>query len=157
MLRLAVFGGCLLATCCGAGGGGGPSPGSVQRYALELQLCVDVTNQYRASVGRAALTRSPELDTYAAAAARNDGTEHSAHQYFERTSGGGVARAENEIPWWPLSTIGSVRNVVQQGLARMWAEGSAGGHYRNITGPYTQIGCGIFASADKVTVVEAFR
>lgn len=126
-------------------------------YAQELQLCVDLTNQDRASVGRSALTRSGTLDSYAAAAAENDGTAHVGHQYFTRTNGGGVAFAENEVPWWLLSTRRTVRVVVQQGIARMWAEGPEGSHYRHMNGPYTEIGCGLFVNGNEVTLVQAFR
>ena len=39
----------------------------------------------------------------------------------------------------------------------MWAEGRGGGHYDNLAGGYTQVGCGVFVQADRVTVVQAFR
>ena len=39
----------------------------------------------------------------------------------------------------------------------MWAEGRGGGHYDNLAGRYTQVGCGVFVQTDLVTVVQAFR
>jgi len=122
-----------------------------------LQLCVDETNRYRARVGRPALARSAALESYAATAARNDGTAHVAHQYFKRTGGSGVASAENQMPWWPLGSSDSVGSEIQSALALMWAEGRGGGHYENMRGPYTQVGCGIFINGNEITVVQAFR
>jgi hypothetical protein len=104
-----------------------------------------------------AVVCSTALEAYAEAAARNDGTSHVGNQYFNRTNGGEVAFVENEIPWWPLSTLGNVRAVVEQGLAGMWAEGRGGGHHENMRGPYSEIGCGVFVNGNEVTVVQAFR
>jgi len=123
----------------------------------DLDFCVAETNAYRASVGRPALLRSPALESYAAAAAPHDGSSRTVHQYFHRTRGGGVAFAENQIPWWPLTQYGSVREVIRQGMAMMWAEGRGGGHYENIVGRYSEVGCGVFLDGPHVTVVQAFR
>ena len=126
-------------------------------YVTELEFCVAETNQYRASIGRPALIRSIVLETYAATAAPYDRSARAAHRYFHKTNGGGVAFAENQIPAWPLPQFGSVREIIRSGLAMMWAEGRGGGHYDNIVGSYTQVGCGVFVQADVVTVVQAFR
>jgi len=126
-------------------------------YERELQFCVDRTNEYRASVHLPALSRSADLERYADAAARHDGKAHKPHQYFKKTRGGGIALAENAIPWWSLSDVGSVQDVVDRGLAMMWAEGKGGGHYRNLTGHYRMVGCGVFVNGDEVTVVQAMR
>lgn len=136
-----------------------PSPGAPLRsdHAREIAYCVEQTNAYRASAGRAALTRSPELDVYAAVAAQHDGQAHVPHAFFTATSGGGVALAENTIPWWSLRRFQSVHAIVQQGLAMMWDEGPGGGHYDNMVGPYSQVGCGVFMLGDEVTVVQALR
>jgi uncharacterized protein YkwD len=134
------------------------SPGeAVSPYERELQYCVDRTNGYRASVKLKALVRSAALERYADAAARNDGKAHKPHQYFKKTHGGGIAFAENAIPWWSLSAIGSVQTIVDKGLAMMWAEGKGGAHYRNLTGRYGSVGCGVFVNGDEVTVVQAMR
>jgi hypothetical protein len=126
-------------------------------HAIELDYCVAQTNDYRASVGRPALLRSRSLEAYAAAAAPHDGSARAVHRYFRRTRGGGVAFAENLIPWWPLPRFGSVREIIRTGLAMMWAEGRGGGHYDNMVGQFSQVGCGVFVDADHVTVVQAFR
>ena len=133
-----------------------PDP-AASPYERELQFCVDRTNQYRASVGLRAMSRSADLERYADAAARHDGKAHKPHSYFKKTHGGGIALAENAIPWWPLSDLGSVQAVVDRGLAMMWAEGKGGGHYRNLTGRYAAVGCGVFVNGDEVTVVQAMR
>ncbi len=125
----------------------GPSPGT--SYASELALCIDLTNERRASVGRPGLTRSTDLETFAAVSARVDGLAHVAHQHWDATGG---STAENEAPWWPLSQFGSVRNVVTGAIDAFWSEGPGGGHYQNMTGRYTEIGCGIFVNGDEVTV-----
>jgi uncharacterized protein YkwD len=134
---------------------GAPSPSS-NPYASEMAACLTQTNQYRASVGRPALTRSTDLEAYVTRAAQNDAAAHVGHQYFRSSNGGGIAMAENEIPWWPTSR-GTVGQIVQQGLSGMWAEGPGGGHYENIRGPYTQSGCGVSVQNGEVTVVQAFR
>ena len=138
------------------------SPASLPRpvasaFTTELDYCVAQTNQYRAAIGRPALRRSASLEAYAAAAAPHDGAARAVHRYFKRTGGGGVAFAENLIPWWPLARYGSVREIIRTGLATMWAQGRGGGHYENIVGRYSQVGCGVFVGAEHVTVVQAFR
>jgi uncharacterized protein YkwD len=146
---------------CGAGGlesvdarTGAPSRGP---HEEERRLCVEITNRYRASIGASPVEPSPVLERYAAEAASRDGRAHRAHAFFRRTNGGGVARAENLVPWWPLSHFETVAAVVERGLAMMWDEGPDGPHRRNIAGPYTEVGCGIFVNGDEVTVVQAFR
>lgn len=126
----------------------------------EQQFCVDFTNQLRASVGFAALQRSATLEGYAMAAAASDAATRTPHDYFQRTGGGGVAFAENQMGWWQgwlLSRFGSLRQLLEQGLRQMWAEGPSGGHYRNIVGPYREVGCGFHINGDHVTIVQAFR
>ena len=120
----------------------------------ELIFCVAETNRYRATLGRAPLTRSSALEAYAAVGAREDGlTGQPAHQHFKRTNGGGVARAENEM--WGSNL--PVHTLLVRGLANMWAEGPGGGHYENMRGPYTELGCGVFVSGVEITIVQDFR
>jgi len=146
-----------LLPACGDSGGRAGAASPADGYTAELQRCVELTNRYRAAAGLAPLARSARLETYAARAAASDGRSHAAHAYFDRTEGGGIALAENVIPWWPLSRYGSVRGVIERGLAGMWNEGPGGSHYRNMTGGYSQVGCGIFVGRGEVTVVQAFR
>ena len=115
-----------------------------------------------AGVGAAIVGAIPERsddspESYAAAAAPHDGSARAVHQYFRKTRGGGVAFAENQIPWWSLPQYGSVREVIRRGLEMMWAEGRGGGHYENIVGSYREVGCGVFVDGPRVTVVQAFR
>jgi hypothetical protein len=131
------------------------SPGTSE-FAVELALCVDETNRYRASVGRPALARSAALEAFAAEAARQDTLVRQAHYYFKTTNGDNIARAENEILWWRGFTI---EEVIRQGLAQMWRSGPSGEHYDIIVGPYTQVGCGIYVGGNgrEVTVAQDFH
>jgi uncharacterized protein YkwD len=128
----------------------------------DLQYCVAQTNAYRATVGLGPLAESATLEAYAAAGAMNDGTNHMAHQHFIQGANAGnfTALAENEIPWWSLSQFGSVTAIIAQGLQQMWAEGppppGQDNHYANMTGPYTNYGCGVFINGDEVTVTMDF-
>jgi hypothetical protein len=135
----------------------GPGLTTRDGYDEERRLCVERTNEYRASKGLPALRQSPRLEEYAAKAARHDGLSHRPHDYFDRTDGGKIAMAENLVPWWSLARRGTVRKIVTDGLAFMWAEGPSGSHARHIAGPFTELGCGIFVHGDEVTVVQAFR
>ncbi len=131
-----------------------PTPGMPSgNLEADLTFCVTETNRYRATQGLSALTRSTALEAYTAAGARQDGLAHAAHQHFVTTSGGGIALAENELPWWSAT---SVHAVIQQGLAGMWAEGPGGGHYENMRGSYTKLGCGVFVNGNEITVVQDF-
>jgi uncharacterized protein YkwD len=162
-LRQTVAAGALLAGLCSCGGGAAgtstPAPSGVSTgsYASELQRCVDLTNQVRAAAGLRALSRTSALDEFATRAATNDGTAHVSHQYYKSVNGGGVSLAENEIPWWSLTTLRSVQNIVETGVQGFWDEGPQGGHHQNMAGPYTQIGCGLFVNGDEVTVAQEFR
>ncbi len=126
-------------------------------YDEELQRCVELVNQYRATIKRPALKRSAALEAFAARAAENDGGAHVGHQYFRRTRGGGVSLAENAIPWWPMASVGGVRGALEQGLQMMWDEGPSGGHYRNMVARRSEVGCGIFVNRGEVTIVQEFR
>ena len=116
-------------------------------------FCVTETNRYRATLGLKPLTRSSTLEAYAAIGAREDGLSGQHHQHFRRTSGGGVAVAENEF--WGTNL--ALHTLMVRGLADMWAEGPGGGHYENMRGPYTQLGCGVFVNGVDITVVQDFR
>jgi len=125
----------------------------------DLRFCVLETNRYRAMVNRAEIEQSSTLETYAAIAAEYDGTRHTAHAYSNlRNRDGAFARLENEILWWPLVNYGSVRAVIRQGIAAMWAEGPAGAHYKVLSDPNaTLMGCGVSLGNGEVTVVQAFQ
>jgi uncharacterized protein YkwD len=147
---------CLLAGFAAACGRGSPSSpsGVLANLSANLAYCADEVNRYRASVGRPALSRSPDLEAFAAQAAETDGRVHQAHHWFGMTGGGGTAMAENEILWW--SGFG-IRSVIEQGLQQMWQTGPRGEHYDIMVGSYSQIGCGIFVNGSEVTVAQDFR
>jgi hypothetical protein len=122
-------------------------------------LCVNEINRLRGTVGLAALASSSRIGAFSNDAAQVDGQAHVAHMYFRQTNGGnGTARAETMIEWWNVRDYGTVEAIVRQGVATMWGEGPGGIHFDTITGPYTEIGCGIFVAPDgEVTVSQDFR
>ena len=127
-------------------------------YSAEMSLCVQVTNEYRARVGKSPLRRSSVLEEYATAAARTDGTVKIAHHHARTTNlGNYTSKAENAILWWSLRYYGTVERIVRRGLEDMWKQGEGGSHYRNLVGSFTEVGCGVFVNGDEVTVVQAFR
>jgi uncharacterized protein YkwD len=128
-------------------------------YEAELQRCVDVTNQYRATNGKSPLARSAALEGYAAEGAQYDAARNSPHGHFMATNGGGIAWAENEIPGWDTSWgNGTVIGVVDEGLEAMWDEGPGGGHHDNMnSSDFTELGCGIHVTGNgEVWVVQDF-
>jgi hypothetical protein len=122
--------------------------------AAELAFCRDEINRYRASASRPPLARSQALEDFATRGAEIDHTVRIPHHHFTMTNGGGTAAAETEILWW---RGGTVRTVIQQGLAQMWQAGGQGTHYKVLVGPYTEVGCGLFINDGEVTVVQDFR
>ena len=110
-------------------------------------------------VNRAPIEQSSTLETYAAEAAEYDGTRHTAHGFSNlRNRDGAFARLENEILWWPLVNYGSVRAVIRQGIAAMWAEGPTGAHYKVLADVDARLmGCGVYLGNGEVTMVQAFQ
>jgi GH24 family phage-related lysozyme (muramidase) len=130
---------------------------SASDATTDAQFCVDEVNRLRASAGKAPLEHSEQIETFSSEAARVDGDAHETHKFFRQTNGGGVARAENEIPWWKLSRYGSVRAIIREGLANEWAEGPGGSHWENIVGNYANVACGIAIKDGEVTVTQDFH
>jgi hypothetical protein len=122
--------------------------------SMELALCAEETNRYRATVGLRPLARSAALEAFATRAAAVDGVAHVAHNHFAATNGAGVSSAETEILWWRGF---SVQAVIQRGLAQMWQVGPGGEHYDIIVGSFSEIGCGIAINGSEVTVTQDFR
>ena len=133
-----------------------PSGSSATTTSADLTFCAQETNRYRGMAGVPAVRQSGEIEAYAAEAARFDGMNHAAHGYSNRANLQ-VRAAENEIPWWPLSPYGSIRAVIQAGLALFWNEGPGGGHYEIMRGSFSAVGCGVFVNGNEVTVVQHFR
>lgn len=135
-----------------------PTPqtsGATEATAADLTFCVQETNRYRALASKPALTESAALEAFAAEGARIDGTAKIAHAHF--SSAPGVASAENELLAQPLVQFGTVHEAIRQALSAFYAEGPGGGHYENLTGPYTQTGCGVYTALGLITVVQDFR
>jgi hypothetical protein len=122
--------------------------------ASALALCAAETNRYRASVGLAPLARSAALEAFATRAAAHDGAAGEAHSHFHLTRGGGVSIAETEIIGWQGFSLGA---VVKYGLDLMWTGGPGGKHYDILTGPFSEIGCGVSFNGDGITVTQDFR
>jgi hypothetical protein len=136
---------CLFLIACG--GDDGP------RDAAH-QMCIDETNSYREEAGKPPLVYSTELEAYADEGAMVDFSS-SPHEHFSSTNGGGIAFAENECPQqgnWTIRTDQAV--TVRACIAAFFSEGPGGGHYQNMMGPYGTIGCGIYQSGNKVTIVQ---
>lgn len=140
----------------GPGGSTGPvDAGTTTPAASDEAYCVELINEYRAMVGKPAYTLSAELQASATTAAEADSMTGIPHGNFS-FGGGGGAFAENEIPGWPLES--TVREVIRGGLQMMWEEGPGGGHYDNMTGDYTEAGCGIHVTGrNSVWSAQRFR
>lgn len=136
----------------GGGGGAGDDP--------TLSFCVDENNRFRTMAGKDPFARSADLEAFAAEGAQADGAAHVPHSHFKATMGGGIAFAENEIPWWK-SNLGDTHAIVAKGIQLMWDEGpgdgAAHGHYNTIVGPYTKLGCGVSIQGDETTVTMDYR
>jgi hypothetical protein len=42
-------------------------------------------------------------------------------------------------------------------IAAFWAEGPGGGHYENMRGRYSVVGCGVAIDGAAITMVQHFR
>jgi uncharacterized protein YkwD len=152
----------VLATACGTGthptAPSATAAVELADFSADSAFCVQEINRLRATVGEPPLARTDRLEQFAREAARVDTEEGVPHTHFRRTNGGnGTAVAENTIPWWKMSRHGSVHNVIRAGLEQMWAQGPGGGHFENLRGRYTEVGCGVFVSNGEVTVSQDFR
>ncbi len=160
----------LLLVACGATAPAAPppSPARERRAAAapkseskpddDLVFCVDETNRYRKKAGKPALRRSAQLEAFAAEGAAADARSRRPHGHFSSVAYPHAYRemGENVIPWWPLKQYGSVREIIRVGLSGMWAEGPGGGHYENLVGNFTEVGCGIHIANGEVTVTQDF-
>ena len=94
-----------------------------------------------------------DLVNHAQAAAEADHASAIPHGYY-RTH---PVPAENEALRWSFGGGGSVRQVIGQAIATFWGEGPGGGHYENLIGPFSELGCGIAIGGSAITVVQDFR
>jgi hypothetical protein len=138
----------------GGGDGGGSGGGSTPAHAF----CVSETNRYRTQNGKPEVAYSAELEAYANEGAMVDFSS-SPHSHFSSTGGGGIAFAENECPQqgnWQVPGDGDISAVVGDCVAAFYSEGPGGGHYENMMGPYATLGCGIYISGSKITIVQDY-
>jgi hypothetical protein len=122
----------------------------------DLAFCVSETNRYRAMKGRPALSRSTALESYGTDSARIDQQANSPHQHFLSTNGGGVSLAENEQTSAANTSV-TTQSFMASMLSFFYSEGPGGGHYENMMAGFTQAGCGVFRTADVMTITEEFR
>ena len=121
----------------------------------DLDFCAAETNRHRAQLHLPPVTRSVEVEAYAAAAARADHASQVAHSYTDGHHGDPGAFAENEAVRWPFTP--PVQRVVAEAIAAFWREGPGGPHYENVRGDWRVVGCGVWTEQDTVTVVQHFR
>lgn len=146
----------------GSGSGSGSNLGG-NTFSAEKAFCVSETNRYRAMVSKPALTESAVLESYADVGAMVDFSSMP-HDHFTMTNGGGIAMAENECPVqgnWMLGSGQTMMDLVGQCVAAFYAEGpgtdyNTHGHYINMMGPYTMLGCGIYQMGTGVTIVQDY-
>lgn len=150
---IALVGGLIGSAACAASPAA-PSPAGTASLDSQLSLCADEANRYRATVGLPALNRSSALEAFAAQAAEHDHGVGIPHQFFLKTNGGGVARAENQLIRWRGYGL---NDVIKKGMANMWGEGPGGQHYEVLTGNYSEVGCGIYVNGNEVSVSQDFR
>jgi len=126
----------------------------------DLAFCVAETNRYRVRHGKPPLRRSTELEAYADTGARYDTAARRAHKHFDDTRGGNLAFAENSclsFYGWSLAYAGgSVRRALSKCLRAFYAEGPGGGHFENMLGEYSTVGCGVYVAGGGVSIVQDF-
>ena len=128
-----------------------PSGGSGDSSAHAF--CVEETNRLRNTKGKPDVVRNDALEDYANTGAMID-FNGTPHQHFSSTQGGGIAFAENECPRWPVQ--GDMTAVVTSCIDAFFSEGPGGGHYENMMGNYGTLGCGIYESGGRVTIIQDF-
>lgn len=144
----------LLLTVGGCGGDGGDDPAT----ASARDVCLQMTNQFRADNGRAPVVHSAELEAYADEGAAYDFHHPDPpHAHFRLDSGGGIAFAENQCPRWDLAFGGGdLAQLVGACMQAFYDEGPGGGHYENMMGNYGTLGCGLYQEGTEVTIIQDY-
>jgi hypothetical protein len=128
--------------------------------AADLTYCIAEINRHRGMLNRPALTRSAAIDAHARAASEADTVNCTAHRYTQQTGfGSGLVDAENQLICGNIVPGGSVSSAVDTLLRLTMNEGPGGGHYENLRGAHTQVGCGIYVDAARhlITVTQNFK
>jgi uncharacterized protein YkwD len=131
------------------------SPSAPHATTADLVFCVDDVNGFRARQRLSALTQTADLEVFAAAGAAEDHRANVAHQLFSQPHSVTVL-GENELLNQALG--GSVQNAMHTLNEASYAEGTFGGHYRNLmSSQFTAVGCGVFRVGNAVTITIDFR
>lgn len=127
-----------------------PPPDTVE------QLCVDLINQHRASIGLPPFARWTEAEACSSEEAKSDSETGTAHGAFGQCQ----ESAQNECPGWP----GKPEEMIGNCLQMMWDEGPGEdfqkhGHYINMSSQsYTKVACGFFVTPEgNVWSVQNFK
>jgi len=127
------------------GSGGGPE-----------QQCVDIINNYRATLGLSPYVRWTDQEACASTEAQSDADTGTAHGAFPRCT----ENAQNECPGYS----GTFASILPGCLDLMWKEVpgtdfSKHGHYLNMSSTkYTKVACGFgTTSAGKIWAVQDFK
>jgi len=140
----------------GSGGSGSSGTGTMASDGTAEQQCVDIINNYRATLNLPPYARWTDQEACASSEAASDSQSGTAHGAF------GMCKesAQNECPGYS----GSYASMLPKCLDLMWKEGpgtdfSAHGHYINMTNPkYTKVACGFATtSAGKIWSVQDFK
>jgi len=115
------------------------------------RACADAINQYRASIGRTALTLKSDdaTNTCMDKQSADDGARGAAHAHF----GACGESAQDECPGWS----GDPGSQQVACLKMMWAEGPGGGHYENMSNSaYHQVACGYATVNGSLWMIQNF-
>ena len=117
--------------------------------------CVDVINQYRATMGLTPYERWTDAEICSDGEAKSDSETMTAHGAFGQCG----ESAQNECPGWS----GAPEKMIDGCLDMMWAEGpgdfNGHGHYINMSSTdYKMASCGFHVTADgSVWAVQNFK
>ena len=89
-------------------------------------------------------------------AAAADSRTRVAHSYSRAAAMSG-AWAENEVLRWPLSDVPNGRSRDRDRDRGVPEPGPGGGHYENMRGRYSLVGCGVAIDGPSITIVQHFR
>jgi hypothetical protein len=131
-----------------------PPPAVLTVTAADLAFCVSDVNRVRVANGRSVLVQSPTLDAFATAGAQADHASGTPHGHI-LAAGGGLGYAENELLRQPVR--GTVQMAMQDLTRLSLEEGPGGGHYQNLLGAWSGIGCGGALDAAGITIVQDFH